>query len=569
MTTTTASAAAAVDAGFKALEASCRERGLLVQRLDDASINGYLRVQLQGSARKWVLEVQCQSGSLTRLPHVFLRDDHELRAHVGYGGAVCVSDGQGLSLEAERGPEIVAFTVLAAYDLLEKWNADPVANTDEFYNEYEGYWLGLPQSARARAAIEVDGKDRLLSFYEGTKGWVRWHFTERDVEPPREFQVKGLAAQRALYVNLTAPVGPPSFPSKLDTTFIEAVRQSLTPEQLDLWTKLVRPSVSKNHPRRAALLVSVPRQAGGHSLIGVAFNVRNGQVDARGDVTPLSVRRHTSTYMRERGGASLELYGKHVVVVGCGAVGSVVADSLAAAGIGRLTLVDSDDYSEDNVFRHILDPLWIDAPKVFGVSHQLEYRYPGTKVSGLPISGQEWLKRTSLDDVDAVVFAFGLPTLERSFNAALRKIKKQLPLVFTWLEPLDLGGHSVLVWSHGEGCLDCLYRDEEGAPSLHARTAFLEPNQAVSKNLTGCSSVFVPFGALQSRRTGLMAAEHTLSALTGLTGPSYQYWAGAGVAATAQGLRTTQWWCDAHLTAPVEAARRAFGRACKRCRMAA
>ena len=559
-------AVAAIEAAYVALEASCREREVLVQRPGDARINGYLRVELQGASSKWELEVQCQNESLTRMPHVILRGNQRLRAHVGYGGSVCVSDNQGLSLEPGRGPEIVAFTVLAAYDLLEKWDADTHANSVEFYNELEGYWFTFPNTLVARAAIEVDGKDRLLSFYEGAKGAVKWHFTEREAEPPREFRVKGLAAQRALYLSLSAPVVPPVYPEKLDITFLEAVRQQLTPSQLEFWTKLVRPSLSKNHPKRAALLVSVPREAGGYSLIGVAFGIRNGLVDPRVDVVPLTVRRHTSTYMRQRGGASLELYRKHVVVVGCGAVGSVVADSLAAAGVGRLTLVDSDDYSEDNVFRHVLDPFWIDFPKVFGMAYQLEQHYPGISVSVEPTIGQAWLKNANLDDVDAVVLALGLPTLERSFNRALRKAKKQLPLLFTWLEPLDLGGHSVLVWSQGEGCLDCLYRDEEGAPALHARTAFLEPNQAVSENLTGCASVFVPFGALQSRRTGLMAAEQILGALIGANGPSYQYWVGSGNAAAAHGLRTTEWWFAARQTDAAEATRRVFGRVCKSCR---
>lgn len=561
-----AEAASALEAAYQAIEASCRDRGVAVSRLGNARLSGYLRVELQGVQHKWDLEVQYQNDSLTSLPRVILRGNRTLRAHIAYGGSVCVSDNQGLSLEPERRADIVAFTVQKAYDLLEKWDNDPSANTAEFYNELEGYWITFPETVLARAAVEVDGKDRFLSFYEGSKGALRWHLTERDVEPPKEFRLKGLAAQRALFLNLTAPVAPPVSPTKLGTAFLDSVRQSLTPEQLELWNKLVRPSLGKNHPKRVVLLISLPREAGGYSLVGIAFGTRNGIVDPQAAVIPLTVRRHTPSYMRERGGASLELYGKHVVVIGCGAVGSIVADSLAASGIGKLTLVDNDDYSEDNVFRHVLDPLWIDFRKVYGLSYQLEQRYPGITVFAQPMSGQEWLSKATLEDVDAVVFALGLPTLERSFNRTLRERSKHLPLLFTWLEPLDVGGHSVLTRTGEAGCLDCLYRDEEGVSTLNARTAFIEPNQAVSKNVTGCASVFVPYSALQSRRTGLMAAEHLLMALTGSTIPSYRYWVGEGRVAENHGIHTTRWWSDAPLTLPEDATKRVFGRPCKRCR---
>lgn len=552
------------DACYCAVEVLCAQRGLATTRQPSDRPN-CLGVQLQGSRRRWDLEVDCSSESLTRLPHVALRGPAELRAHVDYYGSVCISDSQGLSIDPDRRSDLVAFAVGAAYDLLEKWDADAQANEVEFYNELEGYWLGLPESARARAAIEIDGKDRLLSVYYDAKGKPpRCYFAEPETKPNLRLELKSLPPHRALYIHLHKPIAPPVNPERVDAAFLDKAHEACSPEQKALWAKLLGPS--KNSPKRPALLLSVPRAAGGRSVIGVAFGARDGKVDSRVAVTPLSVRRHSPTYMRERGGASLDLYGKHVVILGCGAVGSVVADVLASVGIGHLTLVDGDDYSEDNVFRHILEPFWIDTAKVVGLKYELERHYPGLKVTMFPCWAQEWLKSASFADVDAVVIAVGLPTLERAFNRALRKIKKRLPLLFTWLEPLDLGGHSVVVWTEGEGCLDCLFRDDEGVPALASRAAFLEPNQAVSKNLTGCASVFVPFGALQARRIALLAAEHLLSAIATTNGASYRFWVGDGEVAEQKGLRTTPWWAKATSVTFDEATRRAFGPACPRCR---
>lgn len=552
------------DKGFAAVQHACQGRGLLITRLAD-STDGLLGVQIQGVKQLWEFNVNCESGSLTRLPSISLRAPERLLAHVGYQGTVCVSDGQGLSLNTERRFEIVAFTVLAAFDLLEKWTADAAANADEFYNELEGYWQGLPGSIRARATVEVDGEDRLIVGYaKPEKSGQKWYFSEREGPSLLAFDTKGLAPHRAIYVHLQEPIAPPVYPNKLGPEFIEAVYQKLTGAQLALWDKLVGPS--KNSPKKLALLVSVPRAAGGFSLVGATFGAKAGKLDVGVPVTPLTVRRHTPSYMRERGGASLELLGKHIVVLGCGAIGSVVADSLAATGVGRLTLVDGDIYSEDNVFRHIIDPNFIDLPKVMGLGFELKRRYPGLQVTEVPDWAQEWLKTADFSKIDGIVLAFGLPTLERSFCRAIRtQAKRRIPVLFTWLEPLDLGGHSVAFWTEEPGCLDCLYRDDEGVDSLQARTAFLEPNQVVSKNLTGCSSVFVPYGALQSRRTGLMAAEHLLAALSS-SGMSYRYWVGDGRIAAEQGLHATVWRDTAKSLSFEEATQRVFGRPCKRCR---
>jgi hypothetical protein len=397
-----------------------------------------------------------------------------------------------------------------------------------------------------------------------------WYFLERDAKVPWEVEHNKLESHRALYVHLDAITTPPARPDTLAFAFIEDVIQRLSSGQRELWDQLVGPS--KNSPKRLALLVSVPRQAGGRSLVGATFTANRGVVDKKAPFTPLTTRRHTPSYMRERGGASLGLLGKHVAVVGAGAIGSVVVDTLAAAGVGQLTVVDHDEYSEDNVFRHILDPLYIDMEKPDALKFSLERRYPGLRITPISRTGQEWVKTADLSKYDGIVLALGAPAVERSFSGALKGRQFDLPVVFTWLEALDLGGHSMLMWTKGEGCLNCAYRDDEGHASLASRTAFLEPNQPVTRNLTGCAGAFVPYGALQARHTGLMAAEHILSAVSAVADgntareASYRFWVGDGKVASQHGLRTTPWFQAARATSLEDATRKVFGRPCGQCR---
>lgn len=558
-----------VDAAFNAVKISCDLRRIEVVRVNDPRPT-ILAIELAGTARKWPLYINCDEARL-RLPWVTTTPPVSPLAHVSYSGAVCIDDGQGLSLDPDRSAEIVAHAALKAYDLLEKSAADAATGHAEFFNELEGYWLHLPGSLRSRVYFEVDGKSRMV------KGFVncrlktpKWYFVEPEADLPWDVREEKLAGQRALYVHLDALDLPPAKPDKLTPDFIEAVHQIQTPEQLKLWDQILGPS--KNSPKQLALLVSVPRQAGGLSLVAAVFGARAGTIDKNAPVTPLSMRRHAPHYMRERGGASLDLFGKHVAVLGAGAVGSVVVDTLAAAGVGKLTVVDSDEYSADNVFRHLLAPLYVDTEKPLGLKFALERRYPGLSITPVITTGQEWFKTADLRQYDGIVLAFGAPSLERSFSRVLKDRRYDIPVVFTWLEAMDLGGHSVLMWTKGEGCLDCAYRDDEGQPSQASRTSFLVPNQPVTRNLTGCAGAFVPFGPIQARKTGLLAAEHLLSILNSATSedathkPSYRFWVGEGTAAAKHSLRTTPWFQVARRTSFEEATRMVFGRPCHHCR---
>lgn len=564
-----AAATAKVDAAFEAVKAACDLRGIEVGRLESPA-EKCLGVKLTGATRKWPVYVDCDE-ELLRLPKVWTQPPAAPLAHVDYRGVVCIDDGQGLSLDPGRPAEIVAHTVLKAYDLLECSASDAASGYNEFFNELEGYWLHLPGSLRSRAYFEVDGNSRMVKgFVKSNPKAPKWYFVERDAELPWEVRTDKLEGQRALYVHVDGLDLPPVKPDKLTTAFVEEVLQRLSPEQLTLWNQLVGPS--KNSPKRLALLVSVPRQAGGRSLVGVAFGAHRGVVNGKAPVTPLTMRRHTPNYMRERGGASLDWLGNHVAVLGAGAIGCVVVDTLAAAGVGKLTVVDHDEYSEDNVFRHLLQPLYIDVDKPLGLKLELERRYPGVDITPVCTTAQKWLKTADLSRYDGIVIAFGAPTIERSFSRALKDNRFDLPVVFTWLEALDMGGHSVLMWTKGKGCLDCVYRNDEGQSSQVPRTSYLEPNQPITRNLTGCAGAFVPFGPIQARRTGLLAAEHMLSAMTAAAAgtvarePSYRFWVGDGSAAALHGFRTTPWFQAARTTLPDEATQRIFGRACRRCR---
>lgn len=564
MSTSLSSPEVNLDDCYAVVQKACTARGVPVSRLPDRD-GGRLGVELLGASRTWQLYVETADNYL-RLPPVRLADVSERLAHVSYHGAICLSDGQGESLDATRRNDLVAYSVLTAYDLLERSAVDADGDRQGFFNEYEGYWLELPRSVRRRrVSFEVDGCDRIVTahanLHEKEPSWV---FTERTSTPPDALRMTKTTSQRALYLNLPTLPLPPVRPAELCDDYLTAILALMTPDQEALWDELLW--ASKRGLKSLNLLVSTPRAAGGLSLVGMQFSASKGELVLPQHLVPFVLRRHTLSYMRERGGASLGLAKKHVVVIGVGAVGASVADVLASAGVGRLTLVDDDTFSEDNVFRHVLPPTWIDGSKTGGLKYELTRHYPGVHVTSKKMTAQQWFASADFPSIDGVVVAIGSPTVERLLAKGLREGAPNIPIVLTWLEALDLGGHSVLTRGNSEGCMDCLYRDEDGVPSLLSRTAFLKEDQVVTKNLTGCTSTFVPYGVVQARKTALLAAEQILAALSGRSPIAYQYWRGTGEVAKEQGLLTTPWWEAAMTMSAEEAARYVFDPCCGKCR---
>lgn len=148
-----------------------------------------------------------------------------------------------------------------------------------------------------------------------------------------------------------------------------------------------------------------------------------------------------------------------VAVVGVGGLGCPVALYLAAAGVGRLVLIDADVVEETNLNRQILH--WtgdIGKPKVQSATEKLRQFNPHITV--VPIHGrlteataEEWLKEAEVL-VDALD---NFPTRLILNRYALRERK---PLVHGAIYGWE--GRATTILPYETACLECLF--EEGPP---------------------------------------------------------------------------------------------------------
>jgi adenylyltransferase/sulfurtransferase len=177
----------------------------------------------------------------------------------------------------------------------------------------------------------------------------------------------------------------------------------------------------------------------------------------------------------------------HAVIIGLGGLGSAVAMYLAAAGVGRLTLVDFDRVDRSNLQRQIIHRTAdIGRPKVESARDALQALNPLITVVAIPrtLTAAELLDQAQQADV-VVDASDNLPT-RLAINLAC--VQAGTPLVSG--AAIRLEGQ-VLVWQPGGdgGCYRCLYRDAQRHTETCAQTGVLAPVVGVIGSLQAVEAI--------------------------------------------------------------------------------
>ncbi len=155
------------------------------------------------------------------------------------------------------------------------------------------------------------------------------------------------------------------------------------------------------------------------------------------------------------------LAGSHAVVVGLGGTGSSVAVNLAIAGVGRLTLVDRDVVSAENLHRQPTYTLAdVGMSKAEVVSRYLRERVPGLVVDYHAASLGTGNAPRLIRDADIAVDCLDNFAGRYALNAAC--VARGIPLLHTG--GLGWEASAGVFWSPRTACFECVFpgaRDED------------------------------------------------------------------------------------------------------------
>ena len=505
-------------------------------------IEGEIRV----SGRELAIRVEFPQDFPVNMPVVFVVNPESLGQvpHLLANGAICYHEGEG-SVQSIWYPErVAAESVQLAIRTLERSLAGE--NAQSVFEEIEWWWSRQREPSRSWASQFTPGPDIEVLYRAGA------------LIDNRHKRLNELSTtiERGLFIPMNPDPGRYRFsvPSLLRRSGIQRVlRENLESRVY----KHLQGRLGRGANFRFVVLGIQRPSSSDHALIGIEFRgpldphpLKHGSMNDESTLEPVLVHRLDRARMMERGGANPTLGNKTVAVVGCGAVGGYVAEALARTGVGNLILVDNDMITPENAYRHTLGWSFCAqylpgfAFKVSLLHSTITLAMPSLiSVTPLVNTVHDAIANGSLDlgGIDLMIVAVGNPTVSRLLNLDLLAAHGPRAL-YTWLEPLGVGGHALLTGPCGApGCYECLCIDDAGRELLSPRTDFIAPNQPVLSRVAGCGTSYTPFADLDARRTAESAVRLAVRALEGKEPEArLRSWRGDADAARAKGLVMTE-----------------------------
>jgi sulfur-carrier protein adenylyltransferase/sulfurtransferase len=160
----------------------------------------------------------------------------------------------------------------------------------------------------------------------------------------------------------------------------------------------------------------------------------------------------------------LKLRAARVVVIGAGGLGSPAAFYLAAAGIGRLRLVDDDRVDRSNLQRQILHTdRAVGTPKVVSATERLRALNPDVEIEAQQMRVSPANVEATLADADVVIDGSDNFATRYLLNEACVRLGK--PLVYGAVHRFE--GQVAVFWpahpSRDKPCYRCLFPEPPGA----------------------------------------------------------------------------------------------------------
>jgi adenylyltransferase/sulfurtransferase len=198
----------------------------------------------------------------------------------------------------------------------------------------------------------------------------------------------------------------------------------------------------------------------------------------------------------------------HVLVVGCGALGSASANLLARAGIGRLTLVDRDYvelhnlqrqslYDEDDVARHL--------PKAVAAAEKLRRANGAIRIDPVVADVDSGAIERLLDGVDVVVD--GLDNFETRYLLNDAAVKRGLPWIYGGV--IGTYGLTMTIRPGTSACLRCVFPEPPAAGTAPTcdTAGVLGPAVDLVAAIQATEVVKLAVGDLDSLNDGLLALD--------------------------------------------------------------
>lgn len=456
-------------------------------------------------------------------PSFFLLNPNDFEAlpHVEENGLICYTNDDNLVLDIDNPVGIIK----DCFDLAKQTLIDSLTkkNQDDFYNEYEAYWRRFKNCLSVFTNIEISSKVSLLKYAKIKNAETFFAVTDQTdrLNTYQRFFGSKEAPQFVNGIYIPLLLGSKIFIPKGDLQ----IKGTLIQELIQQFTSLENQREMKRllaKPKKDDLIIfSLPQPNGYFSLFGVrlkGINYRQHPLlfsDINFKISPITTTRLDPEFMLARGGTGQKVLNKKILVIGAGAIGSIICEELVKASVLKVDIVDKDILSPENCYRHSCGYRYVNKKKPEAVKAKLEEFFPHSEINAfsIPIEDAIAKKKIDLSNYEAVIVATGNATINQFLSKKFIEQIPGTPILFSWLDPFGIGGHCLVSNLSAEGCFQCLYSNE----GLFNSASFAHPSQpkSFSKNISGCGSMYVPYGSLDAINTAILAVRKLLEIFSG------------------------------------------------------
>lgn len=450
--------------------------------------------------------------------------------HVDTNGKLCLFELEGVLIDSDLCGllnQCIGRAIMILTDGLNK------SNEEDFIREFSSYWDHLPESRIVKFAVPFEHMTQDIKYVERTvsrrkkESFAAYQkrskstqiFAAADSDSFSTWNITGTQKNGVyFFIHLEDYIYPPDARKPLNLSFINTLLRFATSSEC-------RRAILKTGEDKA-FIFQIEQPNGISNYFGVllrkALIIENEsfyQVKQTETLKciPLSVHRIDKTYLMNRTNDQARPGAKKCLMIGCGSIGGYLCNELVKNGFENITLVDKDVLQEENIFRHFLGIEYVGQYKAEALVQYFKKNIPHLNLKAVDGNVRDLIVDGSiaLTEYDLIISAMGNHNINRWLNKVVHTQNVDATVFYVWNEPLDIGCHVAVIQSTRAGCYECFFKRNEQTQELYDATAYCNPGQNITKNFTGCSGSFVPYGSTVSLKSSTLCMEWVSRMLDG------------------------------------------------------
>lgn len=460
-----------------------------------------------------------------------------LMPHIDSEGDLCYFSRGAVTLDRYDPSSAVAQCLEQATAILNRIAADPNYRSSDIQDEFPAHWISGQKAIPYDVLIGQIPPDATTAsyFYMKVAGRTR-AIVATDVDEVKRF-AKAFGVEEELSRAQTCwlfrtQIRPP-IPEKMPGSVKELFAW------IKKWDIGLSASVQKileapDYLRSRSLNIAVHSPVGwigfgfsldqlkriGYSKTPKKYRQFLHQAGGNTSIVRFSIEEAGTQFVHNRNLSFRDLQNKRVTVVGCGAIGSFVAQAMVRLGagtgkLGSLKLIDPEILTPENLGRHVLGYSSLMRPKADALKDELSRQFPHSKIESWPESAFE---DKTLFWSELIIDATGEETVSELLNGLNLNRPVRLPVLHVWIRGNGEAVQALWCEKSSLACYRCLIVPDV---KQHRKERHILLKGETRRRTLGCRA-FTPYAVSAPMQAAALATDMVCAWLQGDPSPTFR-----------------------------------------------